>query len=68
MNEDIKVIQKHAHWIHFTQSDEASVSGYVTLPQCICSNCRSRINFEKTKCPYCGSIMDEASTVDRQEK
>lgn len=67
LNDNIKEVIKHAHWIHFTQDDSSSVSGYVTLPQCICSNCRNRMNFEKKICPFCGSKMDELSTVDRKE-
>ncbi len=49
---------KHAYWIHFTREDSESVNGFVYLPQCTCSNCEKRVNFEKEVCPYCGAIMD----------
>ena len=54
----------HAYWIHFTRADEESVNGIVYLPQCTCSHCQNRVNFEKPICPFCGAIMDEEAPKD----
>lgn len=60
--------ERHAHWIHFSRQEDTSVTGYVILPQCICSACKQRMNYEKKNCPFCGAIMDEAATIDIEER
>ena len=49
---------KHAYWIHKTREDKNSMSGFVYLPQCSCSNCGYESNFEKAVCPHCQVLMD----------
>lgn len=38
--------KKHAYWIHFKREDKESINGFVYLPQCTCSNCEQRVNYE----------------------
>ena len=47
------------HWIHHTRPDENSVTGFVYLPQCDCSECGYTANMEKPTCPRCGAKMNE---------
>lgn len=57
-------VKKHAYWIHFKREDKESINGFVYLPQCTCSNCEQRVNYEKPICPYCGAIMDAEAPKD----
>lgn len=58
----------HAYWIHFTREDSDSVNGFVYLPQCSCSNCNNRVNFEKPVCPFCGAKMDATAPASAKQK
>lgn len=49
----------HAHWIHQTRPEPASVNGVFYLPARNCSRCGYESNNYKAKCPQCGAIMDE---------
>lgn len=56
---------KHGHWVHTTRDDKSSIKGYIILPECACSACKKSVNYEKKTCPFCGTIMDEPSTTDK---
>lgn len=62
MEDGKKVI--HAYWIHHTKQDAASVSGFLYLPECDCSNCHGTVGVEKPVCPFCGALMDGQSQGD----
>lgn len=53
-------VQKHAYWIHKKKEDKNSVSGFIYLRECTCSNCGYEANMEKPVCPSCQAIMDAA--------
>ncbi len=48
----------HAYWIHEKVRSKSSVTGYYSLPECRCSNCKTRSRREVLRCPGCGAIMD----------
>lgn len=60
-------LQKHAYWIHQKVESKSSVTGYVYLRQCKCSNCGTEYNMEKEVCPHCGAIMDQTAPKDEDE-
>lgn len=61
----MKNVKKHAYWIHERREDKSSISGYIYLPQCKCSNCGNSVNMEKPVCPYCGALMDKSEPEEK---
>lgn len=60
-------VRKHAYWIHKRKEDINSVSGYIYLRECKCSNCGYEANMEKPICPHCLAVMDRTEPADTEE-
>ena len=58
------MITKHAYWIHHAYQTDETISGYIYLPKCDCSNCGYTSSMEKSICPSCQSIMDRTAPKD----
>ena len=58
------MVTKHAYWIHHAYKTDATLSGYLFLPQCDCPNCGYTSTMEKKICPSCGSVMDRTAPKD----
>ncbi len=54
----------HAYWIHHARKTESTVTGYIFLPKCDCSNCGYTSTMEKSVCPSCGAAMDRTAPKD----
>lgn len=52
--EKMSEANKTGHWIH-----ESSVTGFVYVRECACSECGYKANIEKTICSHCGAKMTD---------
>jgi uncharacterized OB-fold protein len=58
--------KKHAYWIHDRKEEDSSMTGYLYLPSCKCSNCGYHSTMEKKVCPECGCLMDLTAPADAE--